>query len=335
MDPLSLQKALLNPDIYPDHPQAVKFIETHISLLFLTGNNVYKVKKPVDFGFLDFTTLGKRKFFCEQEVKLNRRLSPTIYLGVVAITKEGNRIILDGKGELVEYAVKMRQIPEEFLMDKLLDKKQVSPRMIEAVSEKLVKFYFAAETNDLIQSFAKPERVKQDTDENFEQTEKYIDVTISGEVYEAVKNRTNEFFRTNGKIFHQRIATDRIRDCHGDLRLEHIFWGDEISIFDCIEFNERFRYTDVAADIAFLAMDLDYHTRQDLSEHLIRAFIGESGDQELTKMLDFYKCYRAYVRGKVESFRLDDPHIPGEEKKEALKRAQKYFNLAYRYAQRF
>ena len=331
----SLQKLLLNPEIYPDHPQAVKFIETHISLLFLTGNHVYKVKKPVDFGFLDFTSLGKRKFFCEQEVKLNRRLSPTIYLGVVTITKEGNQIILDGKGELVEYAVKMRQIPEEFLMDKLLEKKQVTPRMIEAVSEKLVKFYFAAESNDLIQSFAKPERVKQDTDENFEQTEKYIDVTIPGQVYEAVKNRTNEFFRTKGKIFHQRIATDRIRDCHGDLRLEHIFWGDEISIFDCIEFNERFRYTDVAADIAFLAMDLDYHSRQDLSEHLIRTFIGKSGDQELVEVLDFYKCYRAYVRGKVESFRLDDPHIPGGEKKEALKRAQKYFDLAYRYAQRF
>ena len=331
----SLQKLLLNPEIYPDHPQAVKFIETHISLLFLTGNHVYKVKKPVDFGFLDFTSLGKRKFFCEQEVKLNRRLSPTIYLGVVTITQDDNRIILDGKGELVEYAVKMRQIPEEFLMDKLLEKKQVTPRMIEAVSEKLVKFYFAAESNDLIQSFAKPERVKQDTDENFEQTEKYIDVTIPGQVYEAVKNRTNEFFRTKGKIFHQRIATDRIRDCHGDLRLEHIFWGDEISIFDCIEFNERFRYTDVAADIAFLAMDLDYHSRQDLSEHLIRTFIGESGDQELVEVLDFYKCYRAYVRGKVESFRLDDPHIPGGEKKEALKRAQKYFDLAYRYAQRF
>jgi aminoglycoside phosphotransferase family enzyme len=243
--------------------------------------------------------------------------------------------MLDGKGELVEYAVKMRQIPEEFLMDKLLEKKQVTPRMIEAVSEKLVKFYFAAESNDLIQSFAKPERIKQDTDENFEQTEKYIDVTIPGQVYEAVKNRTNEFFRTKGKIFHQRIATDRIRDCHGDLRLEHIFWGDEISIFDCIEFNERFRYTDVAADIAFLAMDLDYHSRQDLSEHLIRTFIGESGDQELVEVLGFYKCYRAYVRGKVESFRLDDPHIPGGEKKEALKRAQKYFDLAYRYAQRF
>ncbi len=331
----SLQKALLNPEIYPDHPRTIKFMETHISLLFLTGNHVYKVKKPVDFGFLDFTTLEKRKYFCEQEVKLNRRLSPNIYLGVVRITKEGNRILLEGQGELVEYAVKMKQIPEEFLMDKLLERKQVSPKMIEAVSEKLVKFYFTAETNDLIKSFAKPERVKQDTDENFGQTERYLDVTISGEVYEEVKKRTNDFFRTKNETFYQRIASDQIRDCHGDLRLEHIFWGEEISIFDCIEFNERFRYTDVAADIAFLAMDLDYHGRQDLSEHLIRAFIGKSGDHELMDVLDFYKCYRAYVRGKVESFRLDDPNIPKEEKEEALKRAQKYFSLAHRYAKRF
>jgi aminoglycoside phosphotransferase family enzyme len=335
MDVSSLQKALLNPEIYPDRPSVIKFIETHISLLFLTGNHVYKVKKPVDFGFLDFTSLEKREFFCEQEVKLNRRLSPAIYLGVVRITKEGNRIHLEGKGEPVEYAVKMKQIPEEKLMDKLLEKKQVTPEMIEAVSRKLVKFYLAAETNDLIKSFAKPERVKQDTDENFEQTERYIEVAVPGKVYEAVRNKTNDFFRTHGKIFQQRIASDRIRDCHGDLRLEHIYWGDEICIFDCIEFNQRFRYTDVAADIAFLAMDLDYHGREDLTEYLIRAYVGESGDHELREVLDFYKCYRAYVRGKVESFRLDDPHIPEEEKKEALKRAQKYFGLAHRYSQRF
>jgi uncharacterized protein len=331
----TLQKALLNPAVYPDKPREVKFIETHISLLFLTGNYVYKVKKPVDFGFLDFTSLEKRKYFCEQEVKLNRRLSPKIYLGVVEITREGDRISLGGKGELVEYAVKMRQIPEEFLMDKLLERRQVTPRMIEAVSEKLVKFYFDAETNDLIKSFAKPDRVKQDTDENFEQTEKYIGVTISREAYEEVKNRTNNFFRTKEEIFYQRINSDRIKDCHGDLRLEHIFWEDEISIFDCIEFNERFRYTDVAADIAFLAMDLDYHDREDLSEHLMDSFIRKSGDQDLPNILNFYKCYRAFVRGKVESFRLDDPNIPEGAKSEALQRAQKYFNLACRYAQRF
>jgi aminoglycoside phosphotransferase family enzyme len=335
MDVPSLQKALLNPEIYPDHPKEVGFIETHISILFFTGNHVYKLKKPVDFGFLDFTSLKKRKYFCEQEVRLNRRLSPSIYLGLVKITDDGGRISLDGQGNVVEYAVKMKQIPEEFLMDKLLKKDQVTPKMIEAISEKLVRFYSTAETSESIKGFAKPERVKQDTDENFEQTEKYIGVTIHRDAYEEVKNRTNVFFKKGEKIFYQRIAADRIRDCHGDLRLEHIFWGDEISIFDCIEFNERFRYTDVAADIAFLAMDIDYHERKDLNEPLINTYIGKSGDKELLEVLDFYKCYRAYVRGKVESFRLDDPNIPEGEKKEALKRAQKYFNLAQRYAQRF
>jgi hypothetical protein len=335
MDIPSLKKALLNPKIYPDHPKEVGFFETHISLLFFTGNHVYKVKKPVDFGFLDFTSLEKRKFFCVQEVNLNRRLSPEIYLGVVKITKDGNQILLDGRGEVVEYAVKMKQIPEELLMDKLLEKKQVTSKMIEAVSEKLVHFYFTAETNESIKSFGRPERVKQDTDENFEQTIRYMGITIPKDVYEEIKNKTNDFFRTGEPILYQRMASDKIRDCHGDLRLEHIFWGKEISIFDCIEFNERFRYTDVAADIAFLAMDLDYHGREDLSEHLISAYIGESGDYELMGVLDFYKCYRAYVRGKVESFRLDDPNIPEKEKEEALKRAQKYFNLSYRYAQRF
>jgi len=330
-----LQRALLNPEIYPDHPKEVGFFETHISLLFFTGHHVYKVKKPVDFGFLDFTSIEKRKFFCEEEVRLNRRLSPEIYLGVVKITKEDNRILLDGRGEVVEYAVQMKQIPEEFLMDKLLKKGQVTPKMIEAVSEKLARFYSTAETSDFIKSFAKPERIKQDTDENFEQTEKYIGVTITKDVYTEVRNRTNNFLRAQAEIFYQRIAEDRIRDCHGDLRLEHIFWGDEISIFDCIEFNERFRYTDTAADLAFLAMDLDYHGRKDLSGHLIQRYIEKSGDQDLTKVLDFYKCYRAYVRGKVESFRLDDSNIPEKEKREALQRAQKYFSLAYYYARRF
>lgn len=332
MDLPSLQKRLLNPEIYPDHPKAIKFIETHISLLFLTGNHVYKVKKPVDFGFLDFTTLEKRMYFCEQEVILNKRLSPDIYLGVVKITHDQDRILFDGKGEVLEYAVKMKQIQEEFLMDKLLEKNKVTPKMVEAVSEKLVHFYSNAETSDYIKSFARPRRIKQDTDENFEQTEKYIGTTIMKDVHEEIKNRTNGFLKEREDIFYHRIASDRIRDCHGDLRLEHIFLGEEISIFDCIEFNERFRYTDVAADLAFLAMDLDYHERGDLAQSLISTYVEKSGDQDLMEILDFYKCYRAYVRGKVESFRLDDPNIPEEEKEEALKRARKHFNLAHGYA---
>jgi aminoglycoside phosphotransferase family enzyme len=335
MDIPSLQKALLDPKIYPDLPKKVEFIETHISLVVLTREYVYKVKKPVDFGFLDFTSLDKRKHFCEQEVKLNRRLSPNIYLGVVAITFDRDWITFNGKGQVEEYAVQMKRIPEELLLDKLLVKGQVDRKMMEALSEKLVRFYASAETNEHIKSFAKPERVKQDTDENFEQTEKYIDAVISKPIYEEILKRTNEFFRDREALFHSRIVSDHIRDCHGDLRLEHIFWGKEIAIFDCIEFNDRFRYTDVAADIGFLAMDLDYHGREDLSEHLIRTYIEKSGDKELSLLLDFYKCYRAYVRGKVESFRLDDPHISQKEKKEALQRARKYFDLAQRYARKF
>lgn len=335
MDISSLKKALLNPAIYPDHPGLIRLAETHISLVFLTGSYAYKVKKPVDFGFLDFTSIEKRKYYCEQEVALNRRLAPTLYLGVVRITEEDNKISVDGKGGVVEYAVKMKQIPEELLMNRLLEKKEVTFRMMEAISEKLVRFYFTAETSDRIKNFARPERVKQDTDENFEQTEKYLDVTIPGDIYQEVKEKTDRFYRTKEKVFYQRIKEDRIRDCHGDLRLEHIFWGEEISIIDCIEFNERFRYTDVAADIGFLAMDLDYHSREDLSDHLIQAYIGESGDHELMELLNFYKCYRAYVRGKVESFRLDDPNIPQEEKEEALKRARRYFDLAHHYSGTF
>jgi aminoglycoside phosphotransferase family enzyme len=335
MDLSHLQKELRNPEIYPDHPKEVKLIETHISVLFLTGRHVYKIKKPVDFGFLDFTTLGKRRYFCEQEVMLNRRLSPDIYLGVVEITKDQDRILLDGKGEVVECAVKMKQIPEELLMDKLLERNKVTSKMMEAVAERLVLFYSNAETNDYIKSFARPERVKQDTDENFEQTEKYIGTAITKDVYQEVKDRTNAFLKEREDVFHRRIASDRIRDCHGDLRLEHIFWGDRICIFDCIEFNQRFRYTDVAADLAFLSMDLDYHGRDDLNQPLVITYIGRAGDQDLMKVLDFYKCYRAYVRGKVESFRLDDPNIAKEDKKEAFKRAQKYFSLSHRYSKRF
>jgi aminoglycoside phosphotransferase family enzyme len=335
MDISSLKKALRNPAIYSDHPKEVRFGETHISLLFFTGTHVYKLKKPVNFGFLDFTTLEKRKYFCEQEVKLNRRLSSEIYLGVVKVTDDGKQISLNSEGEVVEYAVQMKQIPEEFLMDKLLKEGMLTREMIEKVSEKLAHFYSIAEMSPRIKSFAKPERVQQDTDENFDQTERYIDVTIPGDVYEKIKRRTNRFLKEGAKLFHRRIAADRIRDCHGDLRLEHIFLGDEISIFDCIEFNERFRYTDVAADIAFLAMDIDYQGREDLNPPLIQTYIQKSGDRDIQDVLDFYKCYRAYVRGKVESFRLDDPDIPEEEKKEALKRARRYFDLAHRYSQKF
>lgn len=335
IDLSQLKKILIKPEIYPDHPQEVRWAETHISLLFFTGRYVYKFKKPVDFGFLDFTTLEKRRYFCEEEVRLNRRLSADLYLGVIPVTYDQEKVSLDGKGEVVEYAVQMREIPAECLMDRLLQKGEVTPPMIQKVAEKLSSFYSIAECNEYIKSFAKPKRVKQDTDENFQQTEKYIDRVIPKKIFETILEQTNRFYERREDLFEKRITEERIRDCHGDLRLEHIFWGKEISIFDCIEFNERFRYTDVAADIAFLSMDLDYHGRGDLDRFLVHTYMERSGDTDLLEILDFYKCYRAYVRGKVESFRLDDPGISEEEKEKAFQRARRYFDLAFQYSQKF
>jgi aminoglycoside phosphotransferase family enzyme len=330
-----LKKFLLDPAIYPDHPKEVRVKETHISLVFLTGRYAYKVKKAVDFGFLDFTSLERRKYYCRREVTLNRRLSSGIYLGVVAIAFDGESVSLNGRGRVIEYAVRMKQVPEERFLDRLLKKNRVTPVMMDRIAEKLAQFHRKAQSGDPIRRFARPERIKHDTDENFEQTRRYVGVTISGKAYSDIKTRTDEFFRTRERLFHRRMESGAIRDCHGDLRLEHIVWGEEIAILDCIEFNERFRYTDVAADLGFLAMDLDYEGREDLSKRLVRTYMLKSGDRDLRGVLDFYQCYRAYVRGKVESFRLDAAETPEKEKREAIRRARRYFNLSYRYAQRF
>ena len=320
MDLRALRQALLDPAIYPEQPAKVEFSETHISLLFFTENHVYKVKKPVDFGFLDFTDLEERRFYCHQEVELNRRLSTDVYLGVVEISEEDGVISLDGMGKVIEYAVKMKRISEDLLMNQFIEKAKLTEDMIARVAKKLAGFYSTAETNEKISSYGKPERIRQDTDENFHQTRNYIGLTISRRAFEAIQGATNAFLTEKRPSFERRIRNGKVKDCHGDLRLEHIYLGDEILIIDCIEFNERFRYTDVAADIGFLAMDLDYHERRDFSKHLIDSYIQSSGDQDVLEVLDFYKCYRAYMRGKVESFRLDDPNIPQLRRRRRSKR---------------
>jgi aminoglycoside phosphotransferase family enzyme len=332
MDARALRQALLDPAIYPEHPKKVEFGETHISQLFFTESHVYKVKKPVDFGFLDFTDLEKRRYYCHQEVELNRRLSGDVYIGVVEISEKHGEISLDGEGAVIEYAVKMRRIAEDLVMSQLIEEGKVTDQMIAGVAEKLAAFYIAAENNEEISSYARPERIRQDTDENFHQTRPYIGLTISQEAFDAIQRATNAFLTGKRASFERRIEEGKIRDCHGDLRSEHIYLGGEILIIDCIEFNQRFRYTDVAADIAFLAMDLDYRNRRDFSKHLIDSYIRTSGDRNVLEVLDFYKCYRAYVRGKVEGFTLDDPNISPGVKDEALKRARRFFRLSSGYA---
>ncbi len=326
-----LVKALLKPEAYPEATGKIELMQTQMSFVFLAKEFVYKVKKAVDLGYLDYTSLEKRRFFCQKEVELNRRLCPEAYLGVVPITNDRGTIRIGGRGETIEYAVKMRRLPQKAMMDVLLANDGVSTEMITGVAQKLAAFHKEAETNAEISAFGEIKAITRNTDENFDQTEKYIGRTISKDSYRHIKNYTNSFVEKNAPLFNKRIKEGRIRDCHGDLHAAHICFSDSICIYDCIEFNDRFRYCDVASEMAFLAMDLDHYGRADLSRSLINAYVAESGDKDLLELLGFYKGYRAYVRGKVESFKLDDPYISKGEKEKTLEIAASYFDLARAY----
>ncbi|MFC1898894.1 hypothetical protein ACFLXP_00960 [Chloroflexota bacterium] len=327
-----LVQALLNPEAYPDiPPRKIDLVQTQMSFVFLTDDYVYKIKKPVNLGYLDYTTLEKRLFFCQREVELNQRLCPDDYLGVIPVTQNKDKITLNGKGNVIEYAVKMCRLPQSRMLDTLLIKNKVSPQMIASVAKRLAEFHRQAETDEDISAFGSLETISHNSGENFSQTIEYIGRTISQASYRHIKDYSDSFIRANSSLFHKRVTDQRIRDCHGDLHIAHICFTDNICIYDCIEFNDRFRYCDVAAEVAFLAMDLDHYDRADLSRNFVDAYISHSEDTELTRLLNFYKCYRAYVRGKVEGFKLNDKYIPPAESAKAEDTARSYFELAESY----
>jgi aminoglycoside phosphotransferase family enzyme len=332
--PMMVQKqvveALMKPEAYPEDPGRIELVQTHISFVFLTQNFVYKVKKAVNLGFLDFTTLEKRRFFCEKELELNKRLCGDMYLEVVPINRS-NVIKIKGEGETVEYAVKMKRIPQEKMLSRLLEENKVDEKLVGRIAKIIADFHKKAETNKRISEFGSLAIIETNWKENFEQTAEFIGKSISLKDFKQIQERIEDFLKRNTSLFEKRIADGRVRDCHGDIHSGNIFVADRVYIFDAIEFNERFRYSDVASDVAFLAMDLDFKERADLSDFFIENYVKYSGDRELTKLLPFYKCYRAYVRGKVVSFKLKDPNVSSEEKSAALKEAKAYFKLAATY----
>jgi len=323
---------LLNPEALPDETKNVSLVQTHISMVFVADEFVYKVKKPVNFGFLDFSTREKREFYCHQEVKLNRRLSEGLYVDVLPVLFDGKSHRLGaGSGDVVDHAVKMRRIPDEMLMKSLFSQGKLQTAHLKEIARVLAGFHGNAERSPEIDKFGLPEAFKINTDENFDQTRAYIGKSIELEDFEALSQWTDDFFVANEGLFNDRIAAGKIRDCHGDLHMEHIFLNDTVSCFDCIEFNDRFRYTDTIADIAFLLMDLEYWGGKDLSDQLWNLYAELTDESGMDSLLTFYKVYRAHVRGKVNSFQLDDEHISPDKKENAVQTARKYFNLARSY----
>ncbi len=323
---------LRHAEAYPHAAPTIRLVQTHISYVFLAGDYVYKIKKPVDFGFLDFTTLEKRRFYCGREVELNRRLCPDLYLGVVSINREGERLSLDGPGETVEYAVKMARMDESRMMGRVIEAGGLTAEILDRIVEILVPFYSKAAGGAELAQFGTPEAVAVIVLENFQQTEGFIGCeALSDRQFRQISDYARNFLAQE-KLFAARIQAGRIRDCHGDLYSANICLEEPIRIFDCIEFNERFRYCDVASDVAFLAMDLDYHGLPELSRHFIDRFAGRANDPGLTAMLDFYKCYRAFVRGKIGLFTAHAPEVDAETKAASLAQAGRYFQLAESYA---
>ncbi|MDZ7718613.1 MAG: AAA family ATPase [Balneolaceae bacterium] len=331
-----LKHFLNQKESYPHQVDEIEHIQTHISHLFLAGSFVYKIKKPVDFGFLDYSTLQKRRKYCQREIELNRRLSDDIYLGVIGIARDNGKYHFEpdnpDSDAIIEYAVKMRKLPEEYFLDQIVKEGNLENEHLNRVADILTAFYQEQNNKQDLLKWGKIETIQQNTDENFEQTEKFIGQTISRNSYDAIRYFTDHYYHQNEELFRRRMENGLIVDGHGDLHLEHIhITPQKVQIYDCIEFNERFRYGDLAADLAFLAMDLDFNNCSRQERYFVQLMSEKLEDEELLKIIDFYKCYRAYVKGKVKSLQSVEEEVPKENRKQLSERADRYFNLSLNY----
>ena len=329
--------ALHQPACYPHHPDRVEMVQTHISAVFLADEEVYKLKKPVRFSFVDYSTLALRQQYCHEEVRLNHRLAPTVYLGVVPLLRVGHEyhlreVVNLRDATIVEYLVRMRRLPPERTLAALLAAGQVTKTNVHALAKRLVHFHNTAATTDAA-LYGAPETVWQAVAENFQDTACFVGQTISEKQYTRIQEFSHSFFQEHQALLRQRIQQNRVREGHGDLRCDHVYFLDQgISIIDCIEFSPRLRTCDVASELAFLAMDLDLHGAPDLAAELLSAYVAQADDPALFVLLPFYQCYRAYVRGKVESLKSQESEVTAEDREQARHHAQRSFRLAARYA---
>ena len=326
-------RALRSPDAYAHPADDLRFHETHISWVALAGPYAYKVKKPVELHFLDFSTVAARRAACEDEVRLNQRLCPDVYLGVVEIVERDGRYRVSGPGRPVEPAVWMRRLPEAGMLPRLLDEGAVDAALVRRIARRLARFHETAATGAGVDEYGALAMVRANWEENFAQTAPFVGRVVAANVHAAIAAYVERGLRENAALFERRIAKGRVREGHGDLHAANICVdGRRLELFDCLEFNRRFRCADVAAEVAFLAMDLDHYGRADLTAAFVDDYVRASGDAELLTLLDFYRCYRAYVRGKVLCLRLAEPGLSPAEEAAITGNARAYFDLAWAYA---
>jgi aminoglycoside phosphotransferase family enzyme/predicted kinase len=316
MDLARLIAALSDPFAYAEGVDAVDVHQTHISAVFLAGPLAYKIKKPVALGFIDYSTLERRRHFCEEEVRLNRRLAPDVYLGVVPVTRDGESIRMEGTGEAIEWAVKMRRLPESATLRARISHEEVTAAAMAELARRLARFHDAAGSGPEVAACCHFEAIAANAWENLDQSAAQVGETLSRSTLVRLRDRTEDALERLRDTFESRAARGLPRDTHGDLRLEHAYWfpdrpppGDWV-VVDCIEFDARYRHADPIADIAFLAMELELEGRRDLAGAFVQEYLRAARDPEGGEVLPFYRAYRAAVRGKVEGMKLAEPEIP-------------------------
>jgi aminoglycoside phosphotransferase family enzyme/predicted kinase len=329
-DTRRLIAGLADPAAYPHPVDDVAVRQTHISIVFLAGPFAYKLKKPVRLGFLDFSTPERRRHFCEEEVRLNRRLAPHVYLGVEPVTEQDGRLRLGGSGHPIDWAVKMVRLADGASLLDRLRRNEVHLEDVRRVARFLAEFHRTADGGPHVAGFGRFEVVAGNARENFAQAEPHIGVTLSRPVSDRLRALTEDALARLRPVIDSRADRGVPRDTHGDLHLDHVYFRDDGEPFaiDCIEFNERFRHADPVADLAFLVMDLKFNARPDLAAVLADEYVRASGDDEGRQLLPFYTAYRAAVRGKVDGFKLAEPEVSDDEKAVATGRGKARWLLA-------
>ena len=342
-----LVRALQDPGFYPHRPERVEHVQTHISHVFLAGPYVYKLKKAVRFSFLDFSTPALRHHFCEEEVRLNRRLSPSVYLGVVPITREaGGPLRLGGSGDVVDHVVWMRRLPADRILVNLVTRGAASLEMMDALAGRLAAFHRTASQEAEVSVHADPERLASRWKSVLSSAAPFAGVLLEPEDHEVLTDFGPAFIRAHEPLLRARQRAGRIREGHGDLHAEHVCFVDApveaegellplepgIYVFDCIEFSQPLRCNDVACEIAFLAMDLDSLERPELARHLVAAYVVAADDPDVRLLLPFYACHLASVRGMVEGLKSAEAEVEPADREAAAARARRHFALAVRYA---
>jgi aminoglycoside phosphotransferase family enzyme/predicted kinase len=320
---------LLTPEIYPHPSTGVELVETHISWVLLTGLRAYKIKKPVNLGFVDFTTLERRKHFCEEEIRLNRRLAPDLYLDVVPITGSIDNPQIDGEGPVIEYAVRMRQFDKAHLLT-ALPPIELTVTRIEQLADDCAAFHGRADAVAPDSHFGTPESNFKPVLENFAAMGN-CDDSICESVAD-LRERVDFLFGRLIHAFKERKLNGRVRECHGDLHLGNMFLQDaQIAIFDGIEFNDSLRWIDVVNDIAFLVMDLTVRGHRDLANRFLNRWLEQTGDYDGLKVLSFFCSYRAAVRAKVDVIRIHQPDVAFSEQRHLAHDCCDYLKLAQQY----